>query len=71
MSFDLVLGMFMVGIGLLTLTARILNWSAISKVEPMKTRSGERTGNAFHFGVYTILPIVLGGSLVFLNLTVG
>ncbi len=71
MSFDLVLGIFAIAFGVFTGVARVLKLNVFAKAEPMQARVGERAGTAVHLVAYTILPIVLGGSLIFLNLTIG
>ncbi len=66
MSLNLLLGVFCVGIGFLTLAARTFGWThLIGKKEALEKRFGPTAGNAIHFLAYTALPIIAG--VIFLN----
>lgn len=66
MSIEAIIGALMVLFGLLTLVARLAGWSKlISKREQMQLRFGERNGDIIHLVAYTLVPLVVGGLLVF------
>ncbi len=65
-SYNLVMGLFCIAVGLGTLAARIFGWKALlSKKEPMERYFGPRAGNVIHFISYTIVPLVIAA--IFLN----
>jgi hypothetical protein len=65
MSTTLLIGIFCLGFGLLTLAARLFGWTQLlGKKEPMEVRFGPRYGNVIHILAYTILPFVIGLVLV-------
>jgi len=62
MSIDIILGVFFLGTGLVTLGARVFGWEKVlSKREPMKELWGAQTGDIVHLVCYTLLPFAAGG----------
>ena len=65
MSLNLVVGLIFIGLGLLTLTARIFSWNSLfARRERMRKIFGAPLGEAIHFGAYTIVPILAGVNLL-------
>lgn len=68
MTFDMVLGIVAVAIGLATLAGRLFGWEGLTgKRQPMRDRFGDRTGDAIHLIAYTILPLAFGMLLIYLS----
>ena len=62
MVIDIILGVFFLGTGLVTLAARIFGWEKIlAKREPMQQLWGAQTGDIVHLVLYTLLPLAAGG----------
>jgi uncharacterized membrane protein YidH (DUF202 family) len=65
MPFEYSIGVVLIGLGCLTLAARLLGWDQVFwKRQPMKEQFGERTGDIIHFVAYIAVPIVVGLLLV-------
>lgn len=65
MTFELSIGVLLIGLGCLTLAAGLLGWDQLLwKRQPTKEKFGERTGDIIHFAAYTAVPIVVGLLLV-------
>jgi len=65
---NLIIGIFALGFGLVTLVVRFVAPSKLGKLEPMKERFGAGVGTAIHVTAYTIAPIVIGGTLLYRSL---
>ena len=59
------IGAAALGYGIFTIYARLKKPSLLSKLEPMKEKFGNSTGNFIHIIAYTLVPIVAG--FVFVN----
>ena len=59
------IGATALGYGIFTIYARLKKPSLLGKLEPMKQKFGNSTGNFIHIIAYTIVPIVAG--CVFIN----
>lgn len=61
MTFDFIIGVALILLGLVTLLARIFKWDKLfSKQEAMIERFGPMAGNIIHFLGYTALPLIAG-----------
>lgn len=69
MSTDLLLGGLLVAFGVYSIFARLFAPHHLGKLEPMKKMWGERGGLVMHIAVYTVLPLVAGGLVLFNELT--
>ncbi len=66
MSLTLFIGIFCLGYGVLTLSARIFGWNwMFSKKQAIEERFGASTGNLIHLIGYTVVP--LAGGVIFLT----
>lgn len=61
MTMEFVLGIVLLGLGALTLAARLFGWNQMFwKRQPMKEKFGDQAGEVIHFTAYTAMPIVIG-----------
>ena len=64
MSFNVVLGGFMVVYGIVTLCIRAFAPNRSWKLEIMKRKWGEQRGQMIHVVSYTVFPLVFGAILL-------
>ncbi len=64
LSFDLLLGSFLVLFGFYTLVARQIAPQQFSKLGPMKEKFGDKVGLTIHFVAYTVLPLACGATIL-------
>ena len=69
MSFNVILGGFMVVYGVVTLGMRVFTPNRSWKLEMMQKKWGEQRGLLIHILSYTVFPIVLGAILILRGLT--
>lgn len=64
--FDLILGVGLLALGMLTLAARLFGWQwAFRKREEFRKRWGKVTGEIVHAVSYTLLPLAVGALFLF------
>jgi len=65
MSFEFLLGVFFLVLGIVSLIGRIFTIESLFwKLDKMKTFWGDKRGAIIHFVGYTIVPIVVGTILI-------
>ena len=69
MNFELVIGIFCIFFGILTLIGRIFKIEKMfNKLNKMKEFWGDRAGSIIHFIGYTVIPIIIGIVLIIKNI---
>lgn len=71
MELNTIIGFFAVTFGLYTLVARQLAPQQFAKLGPMKEKFGDRGGFIVHFIGYTLVPIIVGGTLLYKAFVLG
>ena len=61
---NMILGMFALGFGVVTLIVRATNPSMFGKLDAMKKLWGDTAGTAIHVVAYTVVPILVGVTLI-------
>jgi len=71
MDTNLIIGLFALLFGLVTLIGRFVapDSAMFSKLGPMKERFGDRAGTAIHVVAYTVMPLVLGATMLATSLS--
>jgi len=67
-EFDLLIGVFALGVGLATLVLRFVNPSKLRKLQAMKQYFGDQKGTLIHVTAYTVMPLLFGAFLVWKTL---
>lgn len=71
MDLNVLIGLFCLGFGLYTLVARQVAPHKFAKLGPMKEKFGKKGGFIVHFVGYTLMPLILGGALLYKVYTLG
>lgn len=71
MELNTIIGFFAVAFGLYTLIARQIVPHQFAKLGPMKEKFGDRGGLAVHFLGYTLMPLIIGGVLLYKAFALG
>ncbi|MCB9672011.1 MAG: hypothetical protein H6736_13220 [Alphaproteobacteria bacterium] len=66
MDGNLVIGGLLVLVGMITLVGRLVapESAMFAKLGPMKAQYGDRAGTALHVLSYTVMPLVVGATLL-------
>ncbi len=62
--FKLILGILALTYGIFTIIQRKRKPESFSKLQPMKEKFGDKAGFALHFTGYSLIPIILGVTLM-------
>ncbi|WBU42425.1 MULTISPECIES: hypothetical protein [Marinobacter] len=71
MEMNTIIGFFAVTFGIYTLIARQIAPHQFAKLGPMKEKFGDRGGLAVHFLGYTLMPLIIGGVLLYKAFVLG
>jgi len=71
MELNTMIGFFAVAFGLYTLVARQLAPHQFAKLGPMKEKFGDKVGFVVHFLGYTLIPLIVGGVLLYQAFALG